>query len=104
MGVVPDVPSRGSRLAHGAGRPSVEIGSLLGGMAAAMVVGAPIGGRLADRFGRRWPTVGGLAALTLGACQIALAGVNEPTTTALGLVVLGGRRGLATPGLQATAL
>jgi DHA2 family methylenomycin A resistance protein-like MFS transporter len=88
----------------GAGRPSVEIGSLLGVMAAAMVVAAPIGGRLADRFGRRWPTVGGLAALTLGACQIALVGASEPTTTALGLAVLGGGLGFATPGLQASAL
>jgi DHA2 family methylenomycin A resistance protein-like MFS transporter len=87
-----------------AGRPSVEIGSLLGTMAAAMVVAAPIGGRLADRYGRRWPTVGGLAALTLGACQIAFAGTSEPTTTALGLVVLGAGLGLATPGLQASAL
>lgn len=88
----------------GAGRPSVEIGSMLGIMAAAMVVAAPIGGHLADHFGRRWPTVGGLAALTLGACQIALAGGSETTTTALGLVVLGGGLGLATPGLQASAL
>lgn len=88
----------------GAGRPSVEIGALLGGMAAAMVVAAPIGGRLADRFGRRWPTVGGLATLTLGAYQIALAGAHDPTTTALGLVCLGGGLGLATPGLQASAL
>jgi EmrB/QacA subfamily drug resistance transporter len=87
-----------------AGRPSVEIGSLLGVMAAAMIVAAPIGGRLADRGGRRWPTVGGLAALTLGACQIALVGASEPMTTTLGLAVLGGGLGFANPGLQASAL
>lgn len=87
-----------------AGRPSVEMGLLLGSMAAAMVFAAPIGGRLADRFGRRWPTVGGLTVLTLGACQVALGGADAPTITALGLVCLGGGLGLATPGLQVSAL
>jgi MFS family permease len=87
-----------------AGRPAAEIGALLGGMSAAMFVAAPMGGRLADRFGRRWPTVGGLAGLTLGAIQIAVAGVNGGWGIALGLVLIGGGLGLATPGLQVSAL
>jgi EmrB/QacA subfamily drug resistance transporter len=86
------------------GRPAAEIGSMLGVMAAAMVVGAPVGGRLADRLGRRWPTTCGLAALTLGAIQIALADAAGPAAIVVGLAVLGGGLGLATPGLQASAL
>ena len=73
-------------------------------MAAAMVVAAPIGGRLADRFGRRWPNVGGLAVLTLGACAVAISGGSEATALAVGLAILGGGLGLANPGLQASAL
>ena len=89
------------------GRPAAEIGSMLGIMAAAMVVAAPLGGRCADRFGRRWPTVLGLAALTVGAVQIALmalAGVGTWWSVVPGLAILGGGLGLATPGLQASAL
>ena len=87
-----------------AGRPAAEIGALLGVMAAAMFVAAPVGGRLADRFGRRWPTVGGLAVLTLGVVQIALTGQEATLGIVLGLAALGGGLGLAMPGLQASAL
>ena len=87
-----------------AGRPAAEIGAMLGVMAAAMFVASPVGGRLADRFGRRWPTVAGLAVLTLGAGQIALAGADGTLGIVLGLAALGGGLGLATPGLQASAL
>lgn len=87
-----------------AGRPAAEIGSMLGIMAAAMFIASPVGGRLADRVGRRWPTVGGLGILTLGAAQIALIGADGTWGVALGLAMLGGGLGLATPGLQASAL
>jgi EmrB/QacA subfamily drug resistance transporter len=89
------------------GRPAAEIGSMLGIMAAAMVVASPVGGRLADRLGRRWPTVLGLAALTGGALVIALAAVAEMGaiwSVILGLAILGGGLGLAMPGMQASAL
>ena len=42
--------------------------------------------------------------LTLGAVQIALTGTNGSWGIALGLAMLGGGLGLATPGLQASAL
>lgn len=88
----------------GAGRSSVETGRVLGVMAAAMVVGAPVGGRLADRLGRRLPTVAGLTLLTLGALQLAVGGATAPGTAVLALAVVGGGLGLATPGLQTAAL
>jgi MFS family permease len=87
-----------------AGRPAAEIGSMLGVMAAAMFIASPFGGRLADRFGRRWPTVTGLATLTLGAVQIALTGGDGALSVMVGLALLGGGLGLASPGLQASAL
>ena len=49
---------------------------MLATVAAAMVVASPIGGRLADRLGRRWPTFLGLSALTLGAVVIGLSAVG----------------------------
>jgi MFS family permease len=87
-----------------AGRPVAEIGSLLGVMAAAMFVTSMVGGRLADRLGPRWPTMGGLTILTLGALQIALVGVGGTVGVVLGLAMLGGGLGLAGPGMQASAL
>jgi EmrB/QacA subfamily drug resistance transporter len=87
-----------------AGRPAAEIGSLLGVMAAMMFVSSPFGGRLADRLGRRWPTVGGLALLALGAITIVVAGVDDTVSVVVGLAALGGGLGLANPGLQASAL
>ncbi|HZO30438.1 MAG TPA: MFS transporter [Chloroflexota bacterium] len=87
-----------------AGRLAAEIGMLLGIMAAAMFVASPVGGRLADRFGRRWSTSGGLTLLTLGTVQIALVGADGTLGIVLGLAALGGGLGLATPGLQASAL
>ena len=89
------------------GRPAAEIGTMLGVMASAMVVMSPVGGRLADRLGRRWPTVLGLAALTLGALVIGLsvmAGFGIVWPVVVGLAILGGGLGLATPGMQASAL
>ena len=87
-----------------AGRPAAEIGSLLGVMAAAMVFGSPVGGRLADRFGRRRPTMGGLALLTLGVALVAWSSSGSTVGVVLGLAILGGGLGLATPGLQVSAV
>jgi DHA2 family methylenomycin A resistance protein-like MFS transporter len=86
------------------GRPTVEIGFVLGVMAITMVVIAPFGGRLADRFGRRWPTVGGLAALTVGTGLVALAGSGSPALTVAGLAILGLGLGFANPGIQVSAI
>lgn len=86
------------------GRPAAEIGTLLGVMAAMMFVASPVGGRLADRLGRRWPTVGGLTLLTLGTGVLALTDLEGTGSVVAGLALLGGGLGLANPGLQASAL
>ena len=57
-------------------------------MSAGMVVFSPLGGRLADRLGRRWPTVAWLALLTIGLAPLALAGgavATGPLLAGLGL-------------------
>ena len=46
---------------------SLQVGLALALLSAPMVVFAPIGGRLADRYGRRLPSVAGCVVLTIGA-------------------------------------
>ena len=72
---------------------------------ATSVVFAPSGGHLADRWGRRWPVVGGLLLLTLGLLPLALAGGGVALPTLVGsLSVSGIGLGLAWVGIQASAL
>jgi MFS family permease len=74
-------------------------------LSGAMVVCSPLGGRLADRVGRRWPTVIGLALLTLGVLPLVLAGgdIAIPLLIAsLGVAGLG--LGLSSAGMQTAAI
>jgi len=84
---------------------TLQAGLVLTAMSAAMVVVSPLGGRLADTFGRRLPTTAGLALLTLGAVPLAAAGadIGLPPLV-VGLALLGIGIGIATPGLQSTAV
>ena len=61
---------------------------VLAAMSIGMVVCSPLGGRLADRLGRRTPTVAGLSLLTLGLAPLALRG-GGITTPALLAGLLG---------------
>ncbi|MCH8207058.1 MAG: MFS transporter, partial [Chloroflexi bacterium] len=92
-------------LAQRGGSSSLEIGVVLTALSASMIVMAPFGGFLVDRFGRRVPTVLGLGLLTLGTAPIAMAGaaVTLPTLV-VSLAVVGIGLGVATPGLQTSAV
>lgn len=92
-------------LSRQAGWKSTGIGLVLTAMSAGMVVFSPLGGRLADRFGRRWPTVAGLSLLTLGLLPLAMAG-GEVALPALlaGLGLAGAGLGLSSAGLQTAAV
>ena len=78
---------------------------VLATLSASMIVLAPFGGRLADRFGRRLPTVSGLTLLAMGAVPIAIGGAEVSMAALLvGLLLVGSGLALATPGLQTTAV
>ncbi|MCZ6875211.1 MAG: MFS transporter [bacterium] len=84
---------------------SLQTGFVLLSLSASMVVLAALGGRLADRFGRRLPTVIGLAILALGTLPFALAGTGITLPTLVtGLTLVGMGVGLSTPGLRTTAV
>ena len=87
------------------GASSLRTSMVLATLSASMIVLAPVGGRLADRFGRRLPTVFGLAVLAIGALPIAMGGADiDMTTLVVGLSLVGSGLALATPGLQATSV
>jgi MFS family permease len=83
----------------------VQIGFVLTAMSAASVIFTPLGGRLADRWGRRWPAVMGAALFTVG-----LATLAWPATLTMlpvlfaGLGLAGVGMGLSSPGLQTAAI
>jgi DHA2 family methylenomycin A resistance protein-like MFS transporter len=92
-------------LARRGGWSSAKVGALLVMLSGAMVVCSPLGGRLADRVGRRWPTVIGLAILTLGVLPLALAGGGIAAPLLLGsLGVAGVGLGLSSAGMQTAAI
>lgn len=87
------------------GAGGLQAGVLLTVLSATMALAAPLGGRLADRFGRRRPAVAGLLLLTLGLLPPALAGgapALPPLVAGLGLAGLG--LGLAGASLQTAAV
>ena len=82
----------------------VEVGLALTLLSGPIVVFSPIGGRLADRFGRRLPAVVGSSLLTVGLLPLAVA----PEITVYGLLaaltLAGTGIGLANAGMQASAV
>jgi EmrB/QacA subfamily drug resistance transporter len=91
-------------LGQRAGWNSAQIGLALALLSAGSVGLAPIGGRLADRFGRRWPTVGGMALLALGLLPLALGGASFAGLLLGGRALAGAGLGLTAAGLQISAV
>jgi EmrB/QacA subfamily drug resistance transporter len=91
-------------LGRQAGWDSARIGLALAVMSAGSVVLSPVGGRLADRYGRRWPTVAGMALLALGLLPLALGGLGAAGLLLGGLALAGAGLGLSSPGLQTSAI
>ncbi len=88
-----------------AGWDNTQIGLALMALSGTTIVFAPLGGRLADRVGRRWPAVAGLAALTVGEAILALTHTTISGAVVIGaLGLIGAGWGIAAPGLQTAAI
>lgn len=92
-------------LAHRQGWSTLRTGLLLAALMAAMVLCTPLGGYAADRLGRRWPTVAGLALLTCGALILVWLGPGGGLAPLVaGLAVAGVGLGVSSAGLLATSV
>lgn len=84
---------------------SARIGLALTALSASTAVCGPIGGRLADRFGRRWPVVGGLTLFAVGLLPLlGTQGVIEVPRLLGSLLVAGIGLGLSSAGMQTAAV
>jgi EmrB/QacA subfamily drug resistance transporter len=84
---------------------SARVGLVLAALSGGMIVCAPIGGRLADVYGRRRPTIAGLSLVATGLLPLALTGGRITTAgLVLGLALAGVGLGLASPALQTAAV
>jgi EmrB/QacA subfamily drug resistance transporter len=92
-------------LARRSGWSASRIGAILTTLSAGMVLLAPVGGRLADRLGRRLPALTGMALLAGGLIGLAGAGpgVSAPTLVAC-LAAAGAGLGLGASSLQTVAV
>lgn len=83
---------------------SLQIGVALALLSAPMVIFSPVGGRLADRYGRRMPAVAGCIALTAGLVPLAIAPGLGTYALLPCLLLMGSGVGLSSAGLQASAI
>lgn len=86
------------------GWSSLETGVALAVLSAPMVVFSPIGGRLADRLGRRAPTVTGCAILAAGLVPPTVDPQLDTTALLVCLGLMGTGVGLLFAGMQAAAI
>ena len=84
---------------------SIGAGAVLAAMSGAMFVASPVGGALADRWGRRRPALLGLSLLVAGTLLLAVAGSDISIRVLVGALMLVGLGiGTGTAALQTTAV
>jgi len=82
-----------------------QVGLVLSALSGTLIISSPFGGRLADQFGRRWPTVAGLALLTIGFVPLAItAGKISLLPLIVCLAIAGTGLGVSITGLQTSAI
>ncbi|MEP0873666.1 MFS transporter [Trichocoleus desertorum AS-A10] len=88
-----------------AGWTDSQIGFVLAAFSGLMILGAPLGGYGADRWGRRLPTVAGLTLFTLGLLPLVIQAEAVPLLFLLpGLAIAGSGMGASMAGLQTSAI
>lgn len=80
------------------------VGFTLAALSVMSLVGAPVGGRWADRVGRRRPVVLGLGALTTGCVLIGVGQTRVLPMLIGGLMLMGAGLGIAGAGMQTAAI
>lgn len=84
---------------------SIGAGAVLAAMSGAMFVASPIGGALADRWGRRRPALLGMALMATGTVALVVFGSGLSIPVLVGaLMLIGLGVGTGTPALQTTAV
>ena len=92
-------------LSQRAGWTDSQIGFVLAAFSGLMILGAPLGGHWADRWGRRLPTVVGLMLFTLGLLPLVIQAETIPLLFLLpGLAIAGSGMGISMAGLQTSAI
>lgn len=92
-------------LAQQAGWDELHIGLGLMSLSATSVIFSPLGGRLADRYGRRRPTVAGMAVSAVGCALLLIPGAMAlPPLLLVSLSIFGMGLGLSSSGLQTAAI
>ncbi len=92
-------------LSERAGWTDSQIGFVLAAFSGLMIIGSPLGGRWADRWGRRLPTVVGLTLFTLGLLPLVIRAETVSLLFLLpGLAIAGSGMGASMAGLQTSAL
>ena len=81
-----------------------SVGFTLAALSVMSLVGAPVGGRWADRVGRRRPVVLGLSALTTGCVLIGIGQARVLPMLIGGLMLMGAGLGIAGAGMQTAAI
>lgn len=84
---------------------SLQSGFVLASFSVSVIILSPIGGRLADKFGRQLPTLAGFILMVVGMLPIALLGTGLALPILVsGLAFFGAGIGLSMPGLQTTVV
>jgi DHA2 family methylenomycin A resistance protein-like MFS transporter len=87
------------------GYSELEIGLVLTSLSVGMALLTPVGGRLTDRFGRRYPVMIGLTTMAVGTLAPAITGSSIgllPLVLSLGVVGLG--LGISNSGMRVSAV
>jgi EmrB/QacA subfamily drug resistance transporter len=92
-------------LSQRSGWSSGEIGLTLAALSLPIVALSPVGGRVSDRFGRRWIAVAGLVLLVGAMLPLAVAGTGVSVPLLVGsLVCAGAGLGLSNPAIQTAGI